>query len=407
MRSFVWFALLSPSTKLARRRVRVKDIFGTYNNYTDDELNRFKAEFSTVGPDGARALRVGYRYVAAQLERGGLRNTPHIQFVYGLPDPVDVDREADRLEAVLGRRPHLEAARDPFDAWGYCRDPRKRDGDSPAAGDVFELGDRPTARGGQGRRSDLAQVAEAVLSGSSLTDVAQQFPSTYVRNYRGLADLSNRVRPVRQRRCGPVVRVHHGASGTGKSLSVLLLSEGLCRLQEGVVSDRGAAFARTFEPEAWLDQVLPLWGDRPRPAEALEDHVHDGLDWRGAGPRPLWYRRVTDDLVSDEAWQQIYWHPGGRWYDGYDPHVHKIVVFDEFDPLTMTWAQFKQIINWTPLRVERKGGVIEFCSPYVVFTLNSIFGLYATERSMPEEESVWNNRVSGVWRFEQSTVTRQ
>lgn len=78
----------------------------------------------------------------------------------------------------------------------------------------YEFGERPNLQ--QGKRSDLSLVAEKIKNGSSLTEIARDYGSTYVRNYRGLAALQALLFPPKLR---PDVKITvlYGPAGTGKS----------------------------------------------------------------------------------------------------------------------------------------------------------------------------------------------
>nr|QXP07742.1 MAG: replication associated protein [Arizlama virus] len=103
------------------------------------------------------------------------------------------------------RRGGRESARD------YCRKQESRDprdGSGP-----FEWGTDCA-----GERSDLRAACDQVRDGASLAAVAEEHPTTYVRNYKGLASLRGLLKPVRGDWRGPrCVWYLWGASGTGKT----------------------------------------------------------------------------------------------------------------------------------------------------------------------------------------------
>lgn len=120
-----------------------------------------------------------HRYSVFQREQGE-NGTIHLQGYTEFDSTVNWAR----LRICFGPPIHIERrlgsrkqARD------YCM---KEDTRVPAT-EVHEVGDWDA--GGAGQRTDLRVVAEAVSSGSSLRDVAMQYPVQYVRNYRGLAAL--------------------------------------------------------------------------------------------------------------------------------------------------------------------------------------------------------------------------
>jgi len=78
------------------------------------------------------------------------------------------------IKELLGRRAHIEAAKGDEQAnYEYCSKDK----------DFIEIGTRTK----QGKRTDLDAIADMVKDGSSLEDIAGAHPSTYIRNYRGIA----------------------------------------------------------------------------------------------------------------------------------------------------------------------------------------------------------------------------
>lgn len=74
-----------------------------------------------------------------------------------------------------------------------------------------EWGERPE----QGKRSDLQDVADAVVDGQSLARIAREHPATYIRYHRGVGAL--RSRTARQRQQPTRVYYLGGRTGAGKS----------------------------------------------------------------------------------------------------------------------------------------------------------------------------------------------
>lgn len=70
----------------------------------------------------------------------------------------------------------------------------------------------------QGKRSDLSRACDMLQSGSSLIDVAQSEPTTFVRYNRGLQALVN-IQP-RERTEAPEVTLLYGPPGCGKTRAV-------------------------------------------------------------------------------------------------------------------------------------------------------------------------------------------
>lgn len=75
----------------------------------------------------------------------------------------------------------------------------------------------------QGKRTDLSLMASAIREGTSLADVAELDPATYIRNYRGLANYASLQ--VRDYEHGDVRGIWiWGPPGTGKSHHARLIN---------------------------------------------------------------------------------------------------------------------------------------------------------------------------------------
>lgn len=69
----------------------------------------------------------------------------------------------------------------------------------------------------QGKRSDLSEFCDALKSGKSIAEVAEEMTPTYVRYHRGLTSFLS-LRPV-SRPEPPVVSLYYGPPGCGKTKS--------------------------------------------------------------------------------------------------------------------------------------------------------------------------------------------
>jgi len=107
---------------------------------------------------------------------------------------------------------HLEKMRGSIlEASNYC----KKDESRVPGTLIYESGPCPTKSGDQGKRNDLDDVIEALDAGASLRDIANNHPRTYVRNYKGIAQLKHiRSKP---RNFQTMSMVIYGASNSGKS----------------------------------------------------------------------------------------------------------------------------------------------------------------------------------------------
>lgn len=112
------------------------------------------------------------------------------------------------VKKILGDVVHIEKARGSCDQCiQYCQKL-----DSRAEGtEPVEWGERPA----QGRRTDIETAATAIVEGSSLREVAMEYPATYARFGRGLRELRRLVEPIRTE--PPYVCYRWGPPGTGKT----------------------------------------------------------------------------------------------------------------------------------------------------------------------------------------------
>lgn len=129
----------------------------TVNNWTPDDEETFQQ------------LECTYLVYGREVGESG---TPHLQGYVTF-------KSMKRMSALkkVHQTAHWEAAKGTsLQASDYCK----------KEGDYFEKGDTPS----QGKRNDLLKIALAIKSGSSLKEVSDMAPDTYIRNYRGLANYA-------------------------------------------------------------------------------------------------------------------------------------------------------------------------------------------------------------------------
>jgi hypothetical protein len=164
----------------------------TINNYTPVELAYLKEEKEDV------------RYIVFQ-EEIGEKGTPHLQGY------VQFSRKL-RMKAaktVLGcQRMHLEGSRgSPDQNRTYCtKDDTRKEGSEP-----FELGEMV----GQGKRTDLLAVKEAIDDGQSEKELWESNFSSMVRYHRSFREYRSTTSPDRDWKTQVYVIV--GPTGVGKS----------------------------------------------------------------------------------------------------------------------------------------------------------------------------------------------
>lgn len=202
----------------------------TLNNPTRDELLSLVHILCKAGacdPQQSRdsvgtfceglSNRIPVKYLVCQQERGE-NGTVHIQGYFEL-------RRTQRIRALKSyrsfSRAHLEARRGTqMEAVAYCQKLESRSPD----GFALELGQKAV----QGQRTDLEDIRILIARGMPEIEIAEANFATWARNYRALSRYrllkarQGHLRDgVRSRlRQAPVIEIHWGVSGSGKSHSV-------------------------------------------------------------------------------------------------------------------------------------------------------------------------------------------
>lgn len=213
-------------------------------------------------------------YLVYGRERGD-SGTPHLQ---GFAQ-FDSRRTLAFARRVISSRAHFEIARGtPQEAANYC----KKDGD------IVEFGE---LRAGQGKRTDLAEVAKLVKNGASTRAIADEHPEAVIRYSNGISRLRLLCRPP-SRETPPTINVYWGRTGLGKT------------------------------------------------------------------------RRVHDLESNEELWI----HPGGSWFDGYDNHP--AILFDDFDGGWFKLGYLLKLLDRYNFQVPVKGGHAWWAPARIYITSN-------------------------------------
>ncbi len=73
---------------------------------------------------------------------------------------------------------------------------------------------------------------------------------------------------------------------------------------------------------------------------------------------------------ANTTYPHAYWKPSqSKWWNGY--RGESTVIFDDFNSGWFTWDQFMRVTDRYSLKVETKGGYVDFCSMTMVFTTNT------------------------------------
>ncbi|AOW44153.1 Rep [Mouse associated cyclovirus 1] len=164
----------------------------TTNNYTDDDIYRLRTLGNAISTNGY--LLFGYE-IAPQT------GTRHLQGYVRFPQPRT-------FPWVVGELPlgsHIEQAKGTERAnYRYCT----------KSNSFEEYGQQKS----QGQRSDLEHAIHELLhERQPLQQVAENNPSVFVRNFRGLHELRNLLIPVKPRDFRSDVYIFIGPTRTGKS----------------------------------------------------------------------------------------------------------------------------------------------------------------------------------------------
>lgn len=149
-------------------------------------------------------------YIVAQVERGEQTEHEHLQFYMQFSRSVRLNWLKEKISAEA----HWEPARgDAEKARAYCMKQ-----DTRVAG-PWEYGKWAK----QGQTRGLVQAAEMITQGAPMREVAEQFPTEYIRHHKGMQSLWAQVRLQHRKidmEVGPEIWVFYGPTGTGKSMEV-------------------------------------------------------------------------------------------------------------------------------------------------------------------------------------------
>lgn len=173
----------------------------------------------------------------------------------------------------------------------------------------------------QGKRNDLGKTCEMIAEGKTMKQVATEYPTTFVRNYRGLAQYELLVKQPSGIRLDIKVIVHYGIAGSGKTRRVYDTNnmEDIFRLP--MSSDKNI----------WFD------GYHGQKVLILDDCVkrfkyHDLLNYLDIYPLTL----PTKGGHAECRWEKVYithTDPPERWYtmfdDQLDRRIKEIWFFDK------------------------------------------------------------------------------
>lgn len=170
----------------------------TLNNYEENGEKR-------VLQGGAEDENVCYMVIGKEIGESG---TPHLQGYVQFTKRIALGT----VKRLVGTRAHCEVSRGtPKQAADYC----KKDGDYQEIGGI---------RGGQGTRSDLAEVYQACRQGQTFSQIGETYPSAALRYGSGIQRIRQLSRPTRE--FAPTIWCFWGKTGSGKTRRVWEFSNG-------------------------------------------------------------------------------------------------------------------------------------------------------------------------------------
>lgn len=163
-----------------------------------------------------RGKKECFKFVAFQHELAPTTGQSHMQGFLQLKEKMTMAA----LKKCLGWPDvHLEPMEGtPEQNVGYCTTEEYNGKKKLVASGPWMFGEMVA----QGDRTDLQAAVQVIRRGGDLREVAEQFPSTFVRNFRGLGEFYRILRDVERPRFAPPgqvfeVRVFWGRTGSGKT----------------------------------------------------------------------------------------------------------------------------------------------------------------------------------------------
>lgn len=205
-------------------------------------------------------------------------------------------------------------------------------------------------------------------------------PTTGQLHWQGYAEFNMPMRFTALHKLDGLETAHFEArKGTAKQASDYCKKEGALApfVEWGTLSSQGA--------RSDLVAVFEAAKNAPRLRDVAEEHPASFIRYtRGINAvrsmfqvQRSWVTRLyfyigrsgcgktrAASVHSDEA----YWKPPGKWWDGYDGQ--EVVICDEFYGSTMPFSELLRLCDRHPLRVETKGGSVQFLAKKLIFTSN-------------------------------------
>jgi len=184
---------------------RMRNICFTLNNWLPSDLDNLQ--------------KLPYQYVLAAAEVGE-SGTPHLQGYAELTKPCSLSVLVDLLE----KRAHIESAVDKEASVIYCKKGEQPKAEykslglhGPTYGKNVDIQLEKGSRKKPGERTDIHEVASAIMSGKRARDIAEEHPVAFIKYSKGIQSMLSVLDKPRDLRAPLDVVVHYGPTGTGKT----------------------------------------------------------------------------------------------------------------------------------------------------------------------------------------------
>lgn len=160
-------------------------------------------------------------------------------------------------------------------------------------------------KGGQGKRSDLQDIADDVKQGATRKDIALTYPVQFIRYHQGIQALIQEARPPPPTERDIEVVCLWGATGTGKTHRVRAACPEIYEVTPGrdpwgTYSGQAAIFFDEFDYQQWPIQQMNKYLDK-WPCELNCRYYNKYAEWTRVAicantPPSAWYPEVPHPL---------------------------------------------------------------------------------------------------------------
>lgn len=193
-----------PKEKRVRKRNEAPNYCFTLWNPTEEDIKSFKDE----------NLHKNVRYLVYQIERGNESGKLHLQGYFELTKSSsitwcknNINKNFSKLIVARGTAEQNRV---------YCSK------ESTKVGGPWEVGTPKK----QGQRTDLKQCSDIIAKGGTVKDVAQLFPTEFVKFHKGFKELYNILQSERDGSWRPDLIIIIGEPGIGKSKTIFDMEKG-------------------------------------------------------------------------------------------------------------------------------------------------------------------------------------